>query len=94
MRVVNVVRPTDGMELQLRLCTGGLDCVLPPFSTPSRAFSGVGTFITEWEESAQRAMQAEPLYFRNWDRVKTTLLVVVSGVLAWQLVKKRKTLFD
>lgn len=73
MRMVSVTRPTDGQRMTLAL--------------ESRPFAGVGSFISEWEESAQRAMAAEPLYFYNWDKVKTTLLVIVSGALVWQLLK-------
>ena len=48
------------------------------------AFNGLESYLREWEESAQRAMAAEPKYFENWAKVKGALLLGVSGLLIWQ----------
>lgn len=52
-------------------------------------FSGVGSFIDEWEGSAQRAMQAEPLYFARWYTVKSIALVGVTAALVYVLFRKK-----
>lgn len=48
-------------------------------------------FIADWELSAQRAMQAEPLYFARWYTVKSIALVGVSLALLYTLMKRRST---
>lgn len=51
--------------------------------------NGIGSFISEWEQSAQRAMQAEPLYFARWYTVKSIALVGVTATLVYMLVRKK-----
>lgn len=53
------------------------------------AFAGVDTYLSDWEDSAQRAMQAEPLYFARWYTVKSIALVGVSCALIYVLMRKK-----
>lgn len=46
-------------------------------------------FMADWEQSAQRAMQAEPLYFARWYTVKSIALVGVTAALVYVLVRKK-----
>lgn len=49
-----------------------------------------GGFVTDWEASATRAMQAEPLYFARWYTVKSIALVGVSLALLYTWMKGKR----
>jgi hypothetical protein len=45
-------------------------------------------FVDDWEASAIRAMQAEPLYFARWYTLKSLALVGVSLALVYTLTRR------
>lgn len=46
-------------------------------------------WVDDWEQSAVRAMQAEPLYFARWYSIKSLALVGVTAALVYVLAKRR-----
>lgn len=45
-------------------------------------------FVSDWEASAVRAMQAEPLYFARWYTIKSIGLALSLGVIGYLIWRK------
>lgn len=57
-----------------------MDPSAPAALAPAPLTSG---FLADWVASGQAAMAASPTYFANWDKLKTGLLLLALGGVAY-----------
>lgn len=60
--------------------------IVPAAAVPAPA--PLQNFFSDWVASGQAAMAASPTYFQRWDSIKTGLLVLALGGVAYLLMSE------